>query len=220
MIAVHQLTKHFPEGPNAVDHVSFDIPAGSSVAVLGPSGCGKTTMLRLIAGLEKPDGGIVLVDGRRASDSSWVLAPHLRDIGMVFQTPALWPHLTVEQNILFGVHGLRRREARRRAGALLEMMELEGMGNRYPSQLSGGQSRRVALARALAPRPRHLLLDEPLTSLDRGLKWRMLSVIESELRREAACMLYVTHDPEEAERASMRVLQMESGRIPEQGHVS
>ncbi len=212
MIAVASLSRRY-DHVRALEDVSFEIASGAALAVVGPSGSGKTTLLRLIAGLEQPDAGEVLLDGCVVSRPGWSLAPHRRGVGLVFQTPALWPHMTVAQNILFGLRGLPSAEARARLEALLVRTGLKGLERRYPHQLSGGQARRVALARALAPRPRFLLLDEPLTNLDARLRDDMLELILAAAQEAAATLLYVTHRMEEAARVASRVLTLEAGRV-------
>jgi iron(III) transport system ATP-binding protein len=183
------------------------------LVILGPSGSGKTTLLRLIAGLESPDEGEIYFNGLLASKPGWVLLPHQRNIGFVFQSSALWPHMTVAQNILFGLNGLKKNETRERLKELLDMAHLKGLGQRYPDELSGGEARRVAIARCLAPQPRYLLMDEPLINLDPDLKEKMLSLIEETTRQTKAFLIYVTHDPEEATKLSGRILILRSGRV-------
>jgi ABC-type Fe3+/spermidine/putrescine transport system ATPase subunit len=216
MIEVKGLTKFF-EGVKAVDHVSFNLPAGESVVILGPSGSGKTTLLRLIAGLEIPDEGQVLINGELVSEPGGVLSPHRRGIGFVFQTPALWPHMTVAKNVLFGLNGTPGRDARRRLNELLKEISLTGLEGRYPSQLSSGQARRVALARTLAPRPKCVLMDEPLTNLDPDLKGQLLTFIKKTTGQEGASLLYVTHDADEARVISDRALILREGRLETRG---
>ena len=207
MISVTNLGRRFA-GVCALEGVSFQVADGASLAIVGPSGSGKTTLLRLIAGLEVPDEGEVWLDGQLASRSGWCLAPHRRGVGLVFQSSALWPHMTIAQNILFGLRGLPRQEAQGRLRELLVQTGLEGLERRYPHQLSGGQARRVALARTLAPAPKHLLLDEPLTNLDARLREDMLDLILAAATRSGATLLYVTHQREEA----ARVAQSKIGR--------
>lgn len=209
-LELRQLSKAF--GPVAVlSDFSLEVAAGERVVVLGPSGCGKTTLLRLIAGLDMPDTGEIWLDARPASTPVWAAPPHLRDVGMVFQTPALWPHMTVAGNLLFGLARLEKNAARQRATALLEALALADLAARYPHQLSGGEARRVALARALAPHPSLLLLDEPLTNLNPELKQDVLTVIQAHLERHQPTLVYVTHDHDEARHISPRVVTL-SGR--------
>lgn len=216
MIEVRAVVKRF--GPvTAVDHASLALERGASLAILGASGCGKTTLLRLIAGLELPDRGEVLMDGRVVSRLGWGDAPHRRDIGFVFQQPALWPHMTVAGNVRFGLHGLPRQQAAARLVRALEDGGLVGLEERYPAQLSGGQARRVALARAIAPRPAWLLMDEPLTNLDRAAKAEMLELIVTVTAESGAGLIYVTHDEDEAHLLAGRVLRMTEGRLSAEG---
>jgi len=212
MIETRHVTKYY-RSVRAVEDVSLEVAEHASVAVLGPSGSGKTTLLRLIAGLEVPDKGEITIDGKMASTVGWALAPSQRGIGFVFQTPALWPHMTVTQNIMFGLHGIPRTEAHSKLQELLVRMSLAELARRYPHQISGGEARRVALARALAPEPRYLLMDEPLTSLDPKLKGEMISLINESMRRTKASLLYVTHDLSEARKIAARIVSIRDGRL-------
>lgn len=198
----------------AVRKVTLDLYAGERVALQGPSGSGKTTLLRLLSGLERPDSGTIELRGVTASTPGRVLPPHKRGIGFVFQTSALWPHLTVAQNIMFGLGRLPRKDAVRRLHQLLELTGLNGLERRYPEQLSGGEARRVALARSLAPSPRCLLMDEPLSNLDPQLKEQMIMLILKAAEPPTA-LFYITHDREEAARLGQRLLFMESGFLSE-----
>jgi ABC-type sugar transport system ATPase subunit len=212
MIIVKQVAKSFGEF-NAVDHVSLELPDQTCSVILGPSGTGKTTLLRLIAGLEMPDSGEIYIDGALVSRPGQVTAPHLRNLGFVFQSSSLWPHMTVAQNILFGLHGLPKNEAKNRLFELLENTSLTGLERRYPHQLSGGEARRVALVRTLASKPKNLLMDEPLTNVDPDLKARLLAFLNKTVQETHACLLYVTHDAEEAAQISDRIFRMENGNI-------
>jgi iron(III) transport system ATP-binding protein len=196
-----------------LDGIDLAMAAGERVAVLGVSGVGKTTLLRLVAGLDLPDAGQIVLDGEVVSRPRWGLAPHRRSVGYAFQRSALWPHMTVASNVAFGMHRLPAADRRARVADLLARLELDGLGDRYPDQLSGGQSRRVALARALAPEPALLLFDEPLTNLEGPLRERLLGEIADQAARTAATVLYVTHDRDEAERAAPRRLRLEAGRL-------
>jgi ABC-type Fe3+/spermidine/putrescine transport system ATPase subunit len=198
----------------AVDDVTIDLPAGAFISLLGPSGCGKTTLLRVIAGLEVPDAGQVLVDGVDITRQP----PERRPFNMVFQRYALFPHLTVFDNVAFGLttdrrERLSRAELERQVEGLLTLVGLSGYGKRWPSQLSGGQAQRVAVARALVRRPRVLLLDEPMAALDRNVRHQVreeLLRIHSEL---GTTFLFVTHDQDEALSISEMVGLMNQGRI-------
>src|ERR1039458_1949815 len=169
MIQVNRVSKSYGD-VRALDRISFDLPQGDVLVVQGPSGCGKTTLLRLIAGLEALDEGQVTIEEVIVSQPGHIVSPHLRSIGFVFQRSALWPHLTVAQNVLFGVQGIGRSETTRLLEDLLGSVHLHGLAARHPSELSGGEARRVAIIRALAPRPRRLLMDEPLVNLEPDLK--------------------------------------------------
>ena len=191
---------------------SFDlgIEQGEFVSLLGPSGCGKTTVLRMVAGFETPSAGAIRIGGQEVTH----LRPNQRNIGMVFQAYALFPNLTVAQNVGFGlkIAGLPSREIALRVADMLELIGLPEMGSRYPFQLSGGQQQRVALARALAPRPRVLLLDEPLSALDAKIRVSLRAEIRDIQRKLGITTIFVTHDQEEALSMSDRVVVMNGGR--------
>jgi len=197
----------------AVDAVDLDVPTGSFTSLLGPSGCGKTTLLRIIAGLERPDAGTVEVDGRIVDGPTGHVAPEARSVGMVFQAHALFPHLDVARNVAFGLRQQSRTERARRVDAVLELVGLTGLGRRMPSQLSGGQQQRVALARALAPSPSVLLLDEPFSSLDAALRASVREEVRAILQAAGQTALLVTHDQEEALSVTDRVGVMFDGRL-------
>jgi iron(III) transport system ATP-binding protein len=214
MISLIQVSKSFGD-VKAIDDVTLDIAEENQIAIVGPSGSGKTTLLRLIAGLEIPDRGEIYIDNTLASTPKWTLEPHRRKLGFVFQTPALWPHMTVAQNILFGLHSMGKEEATGRLNAILNLISLEGLEHRYPHQLSGGEARRVSLARTLAPRPKYILMDEPLTNLDIELKNRLLSSFQEAVRTTGACLIYVTHDLSEAEQVAHKIITLRNGRLKE-----
>ncbi len=199
----------------AVDGVTVRVERGEFFTFLGPSGCGKTTLLRIVAGLETPERGRVVIDGRDVTNEP----PYGRGTAMVFQSYALWPHMTVFENVAYGlrVRRLPREEVRRRVRDVLELVRLEGLEDRYPTQLSGGQQQRVALARALVVEPRVLLLDEPLSNLDARLRVEMREEIRRLQRRLGITAVYVTHDQEEAMVLSDRVAVMNSGRVVQVG---
>ncbi|MFB3905604.1 MAG: ABC transporter ATP-binding protein [Acidobacteriota bacterium] len=201
MLEIRDLGKRY-SGNRILEAISVKVGIGESLVVWGPSGSGKTTLLRLIAGLEAPTAGEIRLDGKLASTPDWLLPPSSRRLGFVFQTSALWPHLTVAGNVRFGLQLWPRREAQQRVGDLLEQMGISHLARRFPHQISGGEARRVALARALAPLPRFLLLDEPLTHLNEELKHLALDVIRRHREETDVCVIYVTHDREEAEAMS------------------
>jgi iron(III) transport system ATP-binding protein len=213
-IELRAVSKRYGEAA-VVDDVSLTIEAGSLVTLLGPSGCGKTTTLRLIAGLETPSAGRVLIGGRDVTD--W--APPERSVSLVFQSYALFPHLTVLDNVAYGprVRGDRTAAAHARARETLSLLGLTGLEARLPSQLSGGQQQRVAVARALALEPAALLFDEPLSNLDARLRRRVRDEIRALQRRLGLSVVYVTHDREEALAVSDRIVVMDRGRIVEHG---
>jgi iron(III) transport system ATP-binding protein len=213
MICAHGVSKRF--GPvHAVDEARLCVERGEFLALLGPSGCGKTTLLRLIAGFEQPDAGEVrLEDVRVAGDGTWV-PPERRRVGMVFQDYALFPHLTVTENVGFGVP---RAERTQRVADALRRVGLDGHGGRYPHELSGGQQQRVALARALAPAPSLVLLDEPWSNIDPLLRSSMRDDLAGILRGIGVTVLLVTHDREEAFSLADRIAVMRSGRIVQDG---
>lgn len=194
-------------GPRTVlDRVSFDVAPGETVALLGPSGSGKSTLLRVIAGLLHPDGGQVLIGGREVTEAP----THLRGVGMVFQDEQLFPHLDVAGNIGFGLrmHGVDAATRRARVDELLDLVGMPCTGGRRVGRLSGGEAKRVALARSMAPRPAVLLLDEPLTGLDRDLHDRLAGELARILRADGTTALLVTHDPQEAATIADRTLDL------------
>ena len=200
----------------ALDDVSLEVAAGAAAVIVGPSGCGKTTMLRVIAGLEVPDDGQVMLEGRTVTAARrLVVPPHQRKLGFVFQDLALWPHLTVLENLDFvlGSLHLSRVERRRRAEDALTLVRVQELSRRYPHQLSGGEQQRVALARAIVGEPKVLLLDEPLSSLDAELRADMRAELARLQRTLKVTTLYVTHDREDAAVLADRVIEMRSGRI-------
>ncbi len=208
--------KTWPGGTVALHPLDLEIAAGETLVLLGPSGCGKTTLLRLIAGLEQPDaGGRVLFDGQDVTP----LPIERRNVGMVFQSYALFPNMDVAGNIGYGlrVRGTPRAEAARRVDEMLEMMRLTELRGRRVEALSGGQRQRVALARAIAPRPRVLLLDEPLSALDARLRERLREEIDALLRGLGITAVYVTHDQAEAMALSDRICAMDRGRVAQIG---
>jgi iron(III) transport system ATP-binding protein len=201
----------------AVQEVDLELARGELVAVLGPSGCGKTTLLRLVGGFERPDAGSIAVGGRELAGPDTFVPPESRRIGIVFQDYALFPHLSVEANVAFGL-SRREREARERiTRTTLELVGLQHKAGSHPHELSGGERQRVALARALAPAPELILLDEPFSSLDATLRAGLRREVELILRDAGATALLVTHDQEEALSVADRVAVMREGRIVQVG---
>jgi iron(III) transport system ATP-binding protein len=209
-LSVSGLAKAFGASP-VLAGLDLEVPAGSLTAVLGPSGCGKTTLLRLLGGFERADGGSIRLGERVLCDAGTHLAPEQRAIGFVPQEGALFPHLDVAANIGFGLPRAQRRGGR--VEELLALVDLEGLAKRLPHQLSGGQQQRVALARALAPEPGLVLLDEPFDALDAGLRAQVRGEVREALRAAGATALLVTHDQEEALSLADLVAVMRGGRI-------
>src|SRR2546425_8363601 len=199
----------------AVDGINLHMPAGECFSLLGPSGCGTTTSLRMIAGFERPSEGQILLDGADMAQTP----PHKRNVNTVFQNYALFPHLTVEENVAFGLRYKKasKGETKERVGNALEWVQLTGSGKRRPSQLSGGQQQRVALARALILNPQVLLLDEPLGALDAKLRKRLQIELKSLQEEVGITFIYVTHDQEEALTMSDRIAVMSNGRVEQVG---
>jgi iron(III) transport system ATP-binding protein len=217
-LELENLTKRYP-GVTSVDGISLAVEPGEFICLLGPSGCGKTTTLRLIAGFLEPDAGKVRVSGRVISAPRSVVPPERRNMGMIFQSYAVWPHMTVRQNVEYGLKMKSMPAAQRQArtDALLGATKLAGEAARYPAELSGGQQQRVALARALAPNPDILLLDEPLSNLDANLRGDMRFEIRRLHEEFHNTSIYVTHDQMEAMTMADRIVVMNAGRIEQIG---
>ena len=221
ILHLKKVTKYFPRSKSpAVDNVTLSLREGDLLTFLGPSGCGKTTLLRIVAGFEEPQTGTVNLAGEIvAGNGNWV-SPEKRDVGMVFQDYALFPHLNVAKNIAFGLsnsgNGLSR-DTRKRVGEVLSLVGLEGLEKRYPHELSGGQQQRVALARALAPRPALVLLDEPLSNLDVQVRLRLRQELREIIKAAGTSAIFVTHDQEEALSISDRLVVMQSGCLEQHG---
>jgi len=200
-------------GKCALDGVSIDIAAGEIVSLIGPSGSGKSTLLRIIAGLQRPSSGRVLIGGVTVADAGTFVEPDARRVGMVFQDYALFPHLTVADNVAYGLCTMPREAARRRVAALLDSIALADRAASYPHMLSGGERQRVALARALAPAPDILLLDEPFCSLDASLRERIRDEAMQLVRGAGTTVVLVTHDAADAAAAGGRVALMHDGAL-------
>jgi putative spermidine/putrescine transport system ATP-binding protein/spermidine/putrescine transport system ATP-binding protein len=214
-VELHRITRRFSTAVVAVDKIDLTVPAGAFVTLLGPSGCGKTTTLRMIAGLETPDEGDVLIKGKRMND----VPIHRRNLGMVFQNYALFPHKTIFDNVAFGLkyRNVGKEEIRRRVKQALDIVRLPGVEERFPAQLSGGQQQRIALARALVIEPDVLLLDEPLSALDANLREEMRVELKNIQRRIGVATVFVTHDQGEALAMSDLVVVMNKGHIEQMG---
>ena len=203
-------------GRRVVDDVSLAVSAGQVTCLLGPSGCGKSTTLRMIAGVERADAGEVRLDGELVAGPGVHVPPELRSVGLMFQDFALFPHLTVADNVGFGLRIDRPAKARR-IDELLDKVDLSGFGRKHPHELSGGEQQRVALARALAPRPRVMLMDEPFSGLDNRLRDGIRDRTLELLKEEGTAVLLVTHEPDEAMRMADEIALMRQGRIVQKG---
>jgi iron(III) transport system ATP-binding protein len=217
-LEVRNLIKRFHgTQQSAVNDISFELSGGEILALVGPSGCGKTTTLRIIAGLERPDSGIVRLNDRVVVSESVFVPPEKRGVGMVFQDHALFPHLTVSENIAFGLRGQPAAEIKKTVGEMLHLVGLLPLAKRYPHALSGGERQRVALARALAPRPVLVLMDEPLSSLDADLRMEMREHVRGILKSMQATVVFVTHDQDEALYMGDRLAVLQSGHLEQIG---
>jgi iron(III) transport system ATP-binding protein len=217
-LEISGLTKRY--GPlTVIDGLSLSVEKGTLVCLLGPSGCGKTTTLRLIAGFGTPDAGIITVDGLEMSSAHSIVSPDRRGMSMIFQNYALWPHMTVYDNVAYGLklRDLKASEVRQRADAVLDMTHLRELSTRYPGELSGGQQQRVSLARALVVEPRILLLDEPLSNLDANLREEMRFEIRRLHDEFHYTTVYVTHDQSEAMTTADLIVVMDRGIIRQAG---
>jgi iron(III) transport system ATP-binding protein len=218
VIQLQNVHKRYWPGPvEAVVDLSLEVGEGEILTLLGPSGCGKTSTLRLIAGFEVPDSGTVLIGDRTVtSEHSWV-PPEKRGVGMVFQDYALFPHLTLGENVMFGLDHLPRKRRKERAIEVLGILEMKSLFDRYPHELSGGQQQRVALARALAPEPLVILMDEPFSNLDAHLRTQIRDEVVAILRRTGVTCILVSHDQRDALAVSDRVVVMNHGKIEQVG---
>jgi iron(III) transport system ATP-binding protein len=217
VLSLESVTTRF-EDEAAIENFTLSVQDGELLTILGPSGCGKTTVLRTIAGLERPDSGRVRIDGTTVADEETFRQPEERDVGLVFQDFALFSHMTVAENVGFGIESWSEAKRTERIDELLTLVGLAGAGDRSPSDLSGGQQQRVALARALAPEPEVLLLDEPFSSLDRDLRERMREEVRRILQAAGVTTVFVTHDQTEALSISDRVAVMCEGNLEQVGH--
>jgi iron(III) transport system ATP-binding protein len=214
MLQLNSVTKKY-DGKRAVEDVSLSIASGERLVILGPSGCGKTTILRLIAGFEQLDRGTISIDDVTVSAAAQCVPPHERNLGMIFQDLALWPHITVLKHLLFCLGN--NPAAEKRSREVLSLTGLERLEHKYPHQLSGGEKQRLGIARAIVRNPAILLLDEPMSSLDPLLKEEIMSVLLAIHGEIQSSMIYVTHDQREAIRFSSRGALMRDGEIVQDG---
>ena len=217
-VELKDITKYFGD-VRALHRISFEIKKGECLGLLGPSGCGKTTLLRLIAGFEEPDSGEIIIDNQIVCGPKNIVPPQKRNLGMVFQDLALWPHMTVMENIAFGLKGrkLKKADVDERLDEVLTTVSLNGQRVNYPHMLSGGEKQRAALARAIVLRPRILLLDEPLSNLDPLLKEDIKELILKVKQNFNTTLVYVTHDQNEAADIADRIVVMKDGGIEQTG---
>ncbi len=222
ILHLEDITKHYDQHTTpAVDRVTLTLRQGDLLGLLGPSGCGKTTLLRIVAGFERPQSGLVVLAGRPVAGSGYWTPPEQRNTGMVFQDYALFPHLNVAENVAFGLKnrrsGMNRTSIQKNTADAIALVGLSGLEKRYPHELSGGQQQRVALARALAPRPSLILLDEPLSNLDVQVRLRLRQEVRSILKEIGTSAIFVTHDREEALSISDQVGVMRAGCLEQLG---
>ena len=213
ILEIINLSHAYSKNENSVTGINLDIQEGERVSILGPSGCGKSTLLRLIAGLEKPSQGEIKIKGIKASSRENLLPPEKRNVGLVVQDKALFPHLSVYSNICFGIKKNKTKDDI--ASELLTLFKIENLKSKYPHEISGGEQQRVALARSLATNPDLLMLDEPFSALDKDLKETLYSEISLVFSERKSTILLVTHDQKEAELMTERQIMMEKGSFLE-----
>ena len=211
VLEINNLSHGYNENNEFLQNINLDISSGEKVAILGPSGCGKSTLLRLIAGLEKPNTGVIKINGQLVSSNNFLTPPEKRNIGLVVQEKALFPHLSIHANISFGIK--KDKEKNTIVSDLLNLFKIEDLKNKYPHEISGGEQQRVALARSLAPNPKFLMLDEPFSALDKNLKESLYEEISEVFSRKNSTILLVTHDNSEAQIMTDRQIKMEQGQL-------
>lgn len=211
ILEIKNLSHSYDETNPTIQNINLDIKESERVAILGPSGCGKSTLLRLIAGLEKPNKGQVIIDGIVVSSENEIVPPEKRNIGLVVQEKALFPHLSVYDNICFGIK--KNRNKKTITSDLLQLFKIDLLKNKYPHEISGGEQQRVALARSLAPNPKLLMLDEPFSALDKDLKDILYEEISEVFTEKGLTILLVTHDSNEATVMTKKQMKMEKGQF-------
>tara|TARA_B100000614_G_scaffold255250_1_gene271939 strand:+ start:119 stop:769 length:651 start_codon:yes stop_codon:yes gene_type:complete len=211
ILEIKNLSHSYDETNPTIQNINLDIGKSERVAILGPSGCGKSTLLRLIAGLEKPNKGQVIIDGIVVSSENEIVPPEKRNIGLVVQEKALFPHLSVYDNICFGIK--KNQNKKTITSDLLQLFKIDLLKNKYPHEISGGEQQRVALARSLAPNPKLLMLDEPFSALDKDLKDILYEEISEVFTEKGLTILLVTHDSNEATVMTKKQMKMEKGQF-------
>ena len=211
ILEIKNLSHSYDETNKIIQNINLEIEKLDRVAILGPSGCGKSTLLRLIAGLEKPNLGQIIIDGTVVSTEKFIVPPEKRKIGLVVQEKALFPHLSVYDNIGFGIK--KNIDKKTITNDLLELLKIDSLKNKYPHEISGGEQQRVALARSLAPNPKLLMLDEPFSALDKDLKAVLYEEISQVFLERGSTILLVTHDSQEAEIMTKKQMKMEKGQF-------
>lgn len=211
ILEIKNLSHSYSETNQVIQNINLEIEKSDRVAILGPSGCGKSTLLRLIAGLEKPNLGQIFIDGTVVSTEKFIEPPEKRKIGLVVQEKALFPHLSVYDNIGFGIK--KNIDKKTITNDLLELLKIDSLKNKYPHEISGGEQQRVALARSLAPNPKLLMLDEPFSALDKDLKGVLYEEISQVFSDRGSTILLVTHDSQEAEIMTKKQMKMEKGQL-------
>lgn len=211
ILEIKNLSHSYGETNQVIQNINLEIEKSDRVAILGPSGCGKSTLLRLIAGLEKPNLGQIIIDGTVVSTEKLIEPPEKRKIGLVVQEKALFPHLSVYDNIGFGIK--KNIDKKAITDDLLELLKIDSLKNKYPHEISGGEQQRVALARSLAPNPKLLMLDEPFSALDKDLKAVLYEEISQVFSERGSTILLVTHDSQEAEIMTKKQMKMEKGQF-------
>ena len=211
ILEIKELNHAYGESDIIIKDLSFNISIGERVSILGPSGCGKSTLLRLIAGLEKPNSGEIIKRGEVMTSHEIFIPPEKRNVGLVVQEKALFPHLTVYENICFGIQ--RNKDKNKIVSDLLELLKIDSLKNKHPHEISGGEQQRVALARSLAPTPDLLMLDEPFSALDEELKKTLYEEVSEVFSEKNSSILLVTHDAYEAEVMTDKQLRMEKGNL-------
>jgi len=211
ILEIKNLSHSYGETDQIIQNINLEIEKSDRVAILGPSGCGKSTLLRLIAGLEKPNLGQIVIDGTVVSTEKFIEPPEKRKIGLVVQEKALFPHLSVYDNIGFGIK--KNIDKKTITNDLLELLKIDSLKNKYPHEISGGEQQRVALARSLAPNPKLLMLDEPFSALDKDLKGVLYEEISQVFSERGSTILLVTHDSQEAEIMTKKQMKMEKGQF-------